>query len=94
MALMKLRRAAQLTLPAEMRKALKVKEGDYLEAEIVARGVLLRPVAVVDRARAFEAMRRTASKVRPSKVQALKAIDIQEQEIVQEVKAYRRRKHA
>jgi AbrB family looped-hinge helix DNA binding protein len=93
MALMKLRRAAQLTLPAEMRKALKVKEGDYLEAEIVERGVLLRPVTVVDRARPFEELRRTAAKIRPTKAQPRKPIDVQEQEIVQEVKAYRRRKH-
>ena len=49
MALVRVRRAAQLTLPAEVRQALKVEEGDYLEAEIVEGGVLLKPVAVVAR---------------------------------------------
>ena len=47
MTLMRVRRMAQLTLPAEVRRALNVQEGDYLEAQIVKGGVLLRPVAVV-----------------------------------------------
>jgi AbrB family looped-hinge helix DNA binding protein len=49
MALVRVRERAQITLPQEVRDALKVKRGDYLEAEIVAGGVLLRPKAVVDR---------------------------------------------
>jgi AbrB family looped-hinge helix DNA binding protein len=49
MALVRVRERAQITLPQEVRDALKVKQGDYLEAEIVAGGVLLRPKAVVDR---------------------------------------------
>ena len=52
MALMRVRRLAQLTLPAEVRRALNVQEGDYLEAKIVKDGVLLKPVAVVERERA------------------------------------------
>ena len=34
MILVRVRRAAQLTLPADIRQALNVKEGDYLEASI------------------------------------------------------------
>jgi AbrB family looped-hinge helix DNA binding protein len=49
MALVRVRERAQITLPQEVRDALKVKQGDYLEAEIVEGGVLLRPKAVVDR---------------------------------------------
>jgi AbrB family looped-hinge helix DNA binding protein len=49
MSLVKIRRAAQITLPSDIRQALGVKEGDYLEAELVEGGVMLRPVAVVDR---------------------------------------------
>lgn len=49
MTLVKLRERAQITLPQEVRAALKLKQGDYLEAEVVEGGVLLRPVAVVDR---------------------------------------------
>src|SRR6266581_5870644 len=44
MTLMRLRRAAQLTLPADVRRALNVKDGDYLEAQVMKDGVLLRPV--------------------------------------------------
>ena len=39
----KVRRAAQITLPEEARRKLGVTEGDYLEAEVVENGVLLKP---------------------------------------------------
>lgn len=53
MTLVKLLRGGQMTLPAEARKALRLKEGDYLDAEIVGGTLRLRPVAVVDRQRAW-----------------------------------------
>ena len=46
---MRLRERAQITLPQEVRDALQVKQGDYLQAEVVEGGVLLRPVTVVGR---------------------------------------------
>lgn len=46
MALVKLRRAAQLTLPREIRDAARLKEGDYLEASVTEAGILLTPVSV------------------------------------------------
>ena len=49
MTLVRLRERAQITLPQEVRDALRVKQGDYLEAEVVEGGVLLRPVAMIDR---------------------------------------------
>jgi AbrB family looped-hinge helix DNA binding protein len=49
MTLVKVRGAAQITLPAEVRRKLKVKEGDYLEAEVVGSSVVLKPVTVLDR---------------------------------------------
>src|SRR5436305_7417411 len=54
MALVKLLRGGQLTLPAEARKALHLVDGDYLEAELVQGGVMLKPVAVVDRGQAWD----------------------------------------
>lgn len=46
--LVRLRERAQITLPQDVRDVLNVKQGDYLEAEVVAGGVLLRPVAMVE----------------------------------------------
>ncbi len=54
MSLVRVKQRAQITLPSEARKALRVKEGDYLEAEVVDGGVLLRPVSVVDRSKAWD----------------------------------------
>jgi AbrB family looped-hinge helix DNA binding protein len=65
MALLKLRRFFQLTLPAELRKQFHLAEGDYLEAEAVEQGILLKPVRVVERKKAREG----AGKVR-DRVQA------------------------
>lgn len=52
MPLTKMTRNGQVTLPAGIRKALRLHEGDYLEAEMVEDVVQLRPVRVVDRAAA------------------------------------------
>lgn len=46
MALIKVRRAAQITLPREIRTAVHLEEGDYLEAELTDEGILLRPVSI------------------------------------------------
>lgn len=53
MSLVKVIRHGQVTLPAAIRKQLRVEEGDYLEAEIVEGAVVLRPKAVIDRASAW-----------------------------------------
>ncbi len=52
MALVRMLRGGQVTLPAEARKALKLSEGDYLDLEVKGGIVTLKPVAVVDRAEA------------------------------------------
>lgn len=90
MSLVKVRRAAQITLPNDIRKALNVNEGDYLEIEIIGEGVLLKPVAVVDRATAWRAIAKAMSTVQPTPEQAAKPMEDQEQEMRAEVKAARR----
>ena len=45
-ALVKVRRAAQITLPREIRQAAHLEEGDYLEAKVTESGILLRPVSI------------------------------------------------
>lgn len=54
MALVKVLRTGQVTLPAPLRRRLKLDEGALLEAEEVEGGILLRPVAVVDRTKAWQ----------------------------------------
>jgi|307.fasta_scaffold584145_2 AbrB family looped-hinge helix DNA binding protein len=50
LALVKVRRAAQITLPRDIREAAHLEEGDYLEAEVTASGViLLKPVSIAGR---------------------------------------------
>ncbi len=90
MALVKIRRPAQITLPADVRRALDVDAGDYLEIELVEGGVLLKPAAVgkrTDAWRRIDAARRT---VRPTAEQAAKPIEDQEREILEEVNEVRR----
>lgn len=89
MTVLKLRKSAQLTLPAEIREALKVGEGDYLEAELVPGGVLLRPVDIVRREAAWQRIRDAMATVRPTPEQAAKPQEEQEadiQAIVDEVR--------
>ena len=54
MALTKLTRNGQVTLPAEARRKLRLDEGDYLEAEVVGTSIVLTPKAVVDREAAWQ----------------------------------------
>ncbi len=81
MTVLKLRKSAQLTLPAEIREALNVGEGDYLEAELVEGGVMLRPVSVVRREAAWQRIRGAMATVRPTATQARKSQTQQEAEI-------------
>jgi AbrB family looped-hinge helix DNA binding protein len=95
MALMRVRRMAQLTLPAEVRRALNVQEGDFLEATIVKDGVLLKPVSIVERERGWEGMTRAASQVKDLEPNPHEDITAEEEKIADEVKAHRlERRHA
>ncbi len=39
----------QVTIPAKLRKCLELRDGDVMEASVVAEGILLRPKEAVDR---------------------------------------------
>jgi AbrB family looped-hinge helix DNA binding protein len=58
MAWVRVGRAAQITLPAEIRKQLEIAEGDYLEIEVVDGGVLLKPTSEAERKKAWDEIRR------------------------------------
>jgi AbrB family looped-hinge helix DNA binding protein len=83
---------AQVTLPAEVRRALNVKEGDYLAAEVVDEGVLLRPVAVVERERAWEGILNAVSQVRDLGARPGEDNRAEEEKIAAAVKRHRRAK--
>ncbi len=86
----RLLRGGQVTLPAEVRRKLKLAEGDYLEAELVETGVLLTPLCGAERERALERMLEAKARVRPTPEQARKSPEEQEREAFDEVKAMRR----
>ena len=50
---MTLRAKGQLTLPEEIRSAARLEEGDLLDAEITADGILLRPQKLIDATQAW-----------------------------------------
>lgn len=64
MTLVKVIRNGQITLPAEARKALRLKEGDYLDAEVIDGELRLKPVSVVDRKAAWRGVREAQASVR------------------------------
>ena len=47
MDLIKVRRNYQITLPHDLRKKFKISEGDYMEVESQAAGILIKPVKVI-----------------------------------------------
>ena len=54
MPLLQIRRNFQITLPAKLRQALELKEGDLVEAELVNnQAIILKPKEVVSKARDF-----------------------------------------
>jgi AbrB family looped-hinge helix DNA binding protein len=83
-------RGGQVTLPAAVRQKLRLAQGDYLEAEVVVNGVLLRPVSDIERERALEWMFAAKARVLPTAVQARKSPEEQERAIYEEVRAMRR----
>lgn len=90
MTLMRVRSAAQLTLPGNVRQALNVREGDFLEARITKDGVLLKPVSVVQRERAWERIKEAASHVVDREPDLNEDIMAEEEAIAEAVKEFRR----
>ena len=90
MALVRLKRAAQITLPAELRKQFNLEEGDYLEIEAVEEGILLRPVSVLDPQQARKALRALLDRVHAKLPPSEQDPQEQEEEINRVIQALRR----
>jgi len=92
MALLKILRSSQITLPAELRQQFGLAEGDYLEAQAVKEGILLKPVSVVERQKAGKALLKLLDRVHAKQPISKLSDEEQEQLIVKEVKAFRKEK--
>lgn len=53
MATTNLRSKGQITIPADIRRAVHLQEGDPVEVELVPDGILLRPQKVIDATQAW-----------------------------------------
>jgi len=92
MALLKLRRFAQLTLPVELRKQFNLAEGDYVEAQAVKDGILLKPVSVVERDKARKELAKVLKEVHAKQPARKLSPREQEEWIAKEIKAHRKEK--
>ncbi len=90
MSLLKLRKFAQVTLPADLRKKFNLAEGDFLEAEAVEKGILLKPVAVVVRDKAWNQLFQSMENVKDRKPKPKQGVKKQEEEIAKMVKSFRK----
>ena len=50
---MRITEKGQVTIPADVRRAVQLEEGDPIEVEVVEDGILLRPQKVIDAAQAW-----------------------------------------
>ena len=90
MALLRLRRSAQITLPAELRKQFNLAEGDYLEAEAVKDGILLRPVSIIEREKARKQLIAVMDRVHAKMPPSPRSAKEEEEEIAREIKEHRK----
>jgi len=51
--LVKVSRSGQITIPAAIRQALNLREGDYVEASLADDRIILTPKQVVDKSQAY-----------------------------------------
>jgi AbrB family looped-hinge helix DNA binding protein len=89
MVLVRLKKAAQITLPLELRKRFNLEEGDYLEAEAVEEGILLKPVSVVERQKGWERGREVLDRVHAKLPPSDKTPREQEEDITHIIKELR-----
>ena len=52
-ALTKVTRNGQVTLPAAIRRAFHVEEGDYIEVRAAEEGIILVPKKIIDKSQAY-----------------------------------------
>ena len=93
MPLVKIKRFSQVTLPPEVRRKFNLNEGDYLEAEAVADGILLKPVTVIERKKAWNRLFDVLDSVEEQKPKRKRSAKQEEEEITEMVKDFRKPSH-
>ena len=80
--LVKVSRSGQITIPAAIRQALNLREGDYVEASLADDRIILTPKQVVDKSQAYfwtaewQAAEREADEdIRAGRVQVFESVD-------------------
>ncbi len=90
MPLVKVIRHGQITLPADFREELDIKEGDYMEAELEGKAIVLRPKVLLDREDAVKALHRIMSDVQ-SRTKDISPEEI-EREVAEAIREVRKQK--
>lgn len=82
MPLVQVREKAQITIPSKIRKALDIKEGDYLEAKVEDNKIVLIPKILLDKAEAVtlskkgeEMLKEALEDVKKGKVKEFKNVE-------------------
>ncbi len=83
MPLVQVREKAQITLPSKIRKALGIKEGDYLEAEVEDNKIVLIPKILVDKAEAVTLSKKSEEMLKEA-LEDVKKCKVKKFKIVQE----------
>ena len=84
--LVKVKEKFQITLPVELRKALRLDVGDILEATVERNTIVLKPKAVIDRA--WQQMTEAMASVEDRAPNPQQSPKEQEEEIARMVKSF------
>jgi len=87
MALVRVKRKYQVTIPKEVRRKLGLRVGDYLEVEVQGSAILLKPKAILDKDETLEKLRALLEKLREKRV-ALSEEEV-EREVLEALRAVR-----
>jgi AbrB family looped-hinge helix DNA binding protein len=90
MPLIKVIRNGQITLPVGFREELDIKEGDYLEAEVKEKEIILRPKVVLDHNDAVKMLHRIMDDVQ-SRTKGIDPEEI-EREVAEAIREVREQK--
>lgn len=78
MALVKVVRNGQVTIPKEIREMLGIKEGDYLEVEPAEAGIFFKTKLLVDKGDAIQALSKAFEKLQAGASDKMQGMDEEE----------------